>query len=95
MGADYLNNYEIGWKTQWFNRRLRWNGAFFREDWKDFQFSFLVPPSITAIANGGNARILGVENELQWVATNNLHAQHQLHLPQSLSHARTIAASSA
>jgi outer membrane receptor protein involved in Fe transport len=71
-GADYLNNYEIGWKTQWFNRRLRWNGAFFREDWKNFQFSFLVPPSITAIANGGNARILGVENELQWVATNNL-----------------------
>ena len=72
MQADYLKNYEIGWKTQWFNHRLRWNGALFREDWNDFQFSFLVPPSITAIANGGNARILGVENELQWATTNNL-----------------------
>jgi iron complex outermembrane receptor protein len=69
---DYLENYEIGWKTQWFDRRLRWNGAAFWEDWKNFQFSFLVPPSITAIANGGNARIKGLENEIQWAATNNL-----------------------
>jgi outer membrane receptor protein involved in Fe transport len=70
--ADYLKNYEIGWKTQWLDRRLRWNGAVFWEDWTNFQFSFLVPPSITAIANGGNARIKGVENELQWATTTNL-----------------------
>jgi iron complex outermembrane receptor protein len=70
--ADYLTNYEIGWKTQWLDRRLRWNGALFWEDWKNFQFSFLVPPSITAIANGGDARIKGLENELQWVATDHL-----------------------
>jgi len=69
---DYLKNYEVGWKTQWLNHRLRWNGALFWEDWTNFQFSFLVPPSITAIANGGNARIKGLENELQWAATNNL-----------------------
>ncbi len=69
---DYLENYEVGWKTQWFDHRLRWNGALFWEDWKNFQFSFLVPPSITAIANGGNARIKGIENELQWATTTNL-----------------------
>jgi outer membrane receptor protein involved in Fe transport len=69
---DYLQNYELGWKTQWLNHRLRWNGAVFWEDWKNFQFSFLVPPSITAIANGGNARIKGIENELEWAATTNL-----------------------
>ena len=69
--ADYLQNYEIGWKTQWFHR-LRWNGALFWENWDNFQFSFLVPPSITAIANGGNARIKGLENELQWAATDEL-----------------------
>jgi iron complex outermembrane recepter protein len=68
---DYLQNYEIGWKTQWFHR-LRWNGALFWENWDNFQFSFLVPPSITAIANGGNARIKGLENELQWAATDQL-----------------------
>ena len=69
---DYLQNYEVGWKTQWFDHRVRWNGALFWEDWKNFQFSFLVPPSITAIANGGNARIKGIENELQWATTPNL-----------------------
>ncbi|HUN75783.1 MAG TPA: TonB-dependent receptor [Steroidobacteraceae bacterium] len=69
--ADYLKNYELGWKTQWFHS-LRWNGAVFWENWDNFQFSFLVPPSITAIANGGNARIKGLENELQWAATDQL-----------------------
>ena len=70
--ADFLTNYEIGWKTQWFNHRLRFNGALFWEDWKNFQFSFLGPNSVNIVANGGNARIKGFETELQWAATNNL-----------------------
>ena len=70
--ADFLKNYEIGWKTQWFDHRLRWNGAVFWQDWKDFQFSFLGLNSVTIIVNGGNARIKGVENELEWAATNAL-----------------------
>ena len=70
--ADYLTNYEIGWKVQSSDHRVRWNGALFWEDWKNFQFSFLVPPSITAIANGGNARIKGLENELDFVPTDKL-----------------------
>jgi iron complex outermembrane recepter protein len=70
--ADYLENFEVGWKTQWFDHRVRWNGALFWENWKNFQFSYLVPPSITAIANGGNARIKGFENELDIVPTEHL-----------------------
>jgi iron complex outermembrane recepter protein len=71
--ADYLQNYEVGWKTQWFDHRLRWNGALFWEDWKNFQFAFSVPPgNVTAIANGGNAVIKGLESELEWAATNHL-----------------------
>jgi iron complex outermembrane recepter protein len=69
---DYLENYELGWKTQWLDHRLRYNGDLFWENWKNFQFSFLVPPSITAIANGGNAVIKGWENELQWLPTDRL-----------------------
>jgi outer membrane receptor protein involved in Fe transport len=69
---DFLQNYELGWKTQWLNHRLRYNGDLFLENWNNFQFSFLVPPSITAIANGGNARIKGWENELQWLPTDQL-----------------------
>jgi outer membrane receptor protein involved in Fe transport len=69
---DFLTNYEIGWKTQWFGHRLRWNGAAFWEDWKNFQFSFLGPSSLTIIENGGNARIKGIENEIEWAATDAL-----------------------
>jgi iron complex outermembrane recepter protein len=70
--ADYLQNYELGWKTQWLDHRLRYNGSLFLENWNNFQFSFLVPPSITFIANGGDARIKGWENDLQWLPTDNL-----------------------
>jgi iron complex outermembrane receptor protein len=69
---DFLTNYEFGWKTQWFGHRLRWNGALFWEDWKNFQFSFLGPNSLTIITNGGNARIKGIENEIEWAPTNEL-----------------------
>jgi len=69
---DFLTNYEIGWKTTWLAKSLRWNGAVFREDWKDFQFSFLGPNSLTIVANAGQAQILGMESDLEWAATNNL-----------------------
>ena len=68
-GQEYLTNYEIGWKTTWFNHHLRWNGAAFWEDWKNFQFSFLGPSSLNIIENAGNARIKGIENELEWAVT--------------------------
>jgi iron complex outermembrane receptor protein len=64
--ADFLKNYEIGWKTSWLNNHLRFNGAFFREDWDNFQFAFLGPFGLTQITNAGGARIKGVESELQW-----------------------------
>jgi iron complex outermembrane receptor protein len=70
--TDYLKNYELGWKTQWLDHRLRWNGAVFWEDWNNFQFSFLGLNSVTIIENGGNATIKGIENEFEWQATNAL-----------------------
>ena len=70
--SDFLTNYEIGWKTQWFDHHLRWNGAIFKEDWKNFQFSFLGLNSVTIIENGGDAEIKGIESELEWAATSKL-----------------------
>jgi outer membrane receptor protein involved in Fe transport len=66
--ADYLENYEIGWKTTWAENHVRYNGAFFLEDWNNFQFAFLGANSLTRIANAGAARVTGVEQELQWAA---------------------------
>jgi outer membrane receptor protein involved in Fe transport len=70
--ADFLKNYEIGWKTQWLGNTLRWNGSLFWEDWNNFQFSFLGANSVTIIRNGGNARIKGVETSVDWLPTSNL-----------------------
>jgi outer membrane receptor protein involved in Fe transport len=67
--ADFLTNIELGWKTQWLGHRVRWNGAVFQEDWKDFQFAFLGPNSVTVIVNGGQAKVQGLESELEWMVT--------------------------
>jgi iron complex outermembrane receptor protein len=66
---DYLTNYEIGWKTSWFNHSLRWNGAVFDERWKDFQFAYLGANALTIITNAGEAEIRGVESDLEWAVT--------------------------
>ncbi len=59
--ADYLTNYEIGFKTTLFDKMLRFNGAIYMQDWKAFQFAFLGLNSLTQIQNGSDARIKGVE----------------------------------
>ncbi|WP_135212918.1 TonB-dependent receptor [Vitreimonas flagellata] len=70
--SDFLDNYEIGWKTEWANGRLRWNGAAFLEVWEDFQFAFLGLNGLTEIQNAGDAEIRGVETDLTWAPTDNL-----------------------
>ena len=70
--SDQLKNYEVGWKTQWFGEHLRWNGAVFREDWDNFQFSYLGPNSVTVVQNAAAARSQGVETNMEWVVGNGL-----------------------
>lgn len=62
--ADFLDNYEFGWKTQWADGRLRWNGAIFHEVWEDFQFAFLGLSGLTEIQNAGDAEINGIETDI-------------------------------
>ena len=69
--SDFLTNYEFGWKTAWLDNRLTFNGALFREDWNDFQFSFLGLNGLTEIHNAPKAKINGLEMELNWAVTYN------------------------
>jgi iron complex outermembrane recepter protein len=66
---DYLTNFEAGWKTEWFGRRVRWNGALFDEEWKSAQFGITGQNGITEIVNAGHARVKGVESDVEWSAT--------------------------
>jgi len=65
---DQLDNYEVGWKTDWrlFNRSFQWNTSFYREKWDNVQVSFF-DPGFTGTAffddNGQNFRIDGVETQ--------------------------------
>lgn len=66
--ADYLKNYEIGWKTQWLGETLRWNGAVFVDDWNNFQFTILGPNSVSVVLNAPAAQIRGIETNFEWRA---------------------------
>jgi outer membrane receptor protein involved in Fe transport len=61
---DFLINYELGWKTTF--GPFRWNGAFYHQLWKKFQFSFLGESSLTVVQNGRDARINGVETDVNY-----------------------------
>jgi outer membrane receptor protein involved in Fe transport len=70
--SDYLTNYELGWKTTWMDNRLSFNGSVFQENWNDFQFSILGANGLTEIRNANQARVRGLETEVNWAATYNL-----------------------
>ncbi|HVO46261.1 MAG TPA: TonB-dependent receptor [Steroidobacteraceae bacterium] len=70
--SDTLSNFELGWKTSWMDRRLRWNGALFYEKWKNVQTAVQGQYGITSIVNAGDAKVEGMESELEWAATEHL-----------------------
>jgi outer membrane receptor protein involved in Fe transport len=69
FAADTLTNYEIGWKTSWFDRTLYVNGAIFWERWNKVQYSLPGILGIYYTINAGDARSRGVETQLIWKAT--------------------------
>ena len=76
--SDTLINNELGWKTQFFDHRLQWNGAIYQEDWKNAQVTFFQPGLLGNIgfnANGPNYRIRGVEQSFIAVLAEGLTAE--------------------
>ncbi|MBO9498033.1 MAG: TonB-dependent receptor [Novosphingobium sp.] len=63
-GPDTLDNYEVGWKTQF--GPITFNGAIYQEDWKHIQLSFLGANGLTEIRDAGIARIRGIEGDLSF-----------------------------
>ncbi|HWA20991.1 MAG TPA: TonB-dependent receptor [Caulobacterales bacterium] len=66
FNPEKIKTYEIGAKTDWFDKRLRVNVAAFRNDWQDLQVNagLVVPESVVTIqiaANAAQARLTGYE----------------------------------
>ena len=66
---DVLTNWEAGWKTQFADNRLQFNGAVFLEEWDDIQVSFQGENGITQVDNGPAAEVIGTEVQLDWLVT--------------------------
>ena len=65
--SDKLTNNEIGWKTEFFEHRLQWNGAIYRENWDNVQVAFFDPGLVGNIfynTNGQNFLVKGAETSL-------------------------------
>ena len=60
--ADELDNYEIGWKTNF--GPVRFNGSIYQQDWNGIQLSFLGANGLSEVRNAGIARIRGIELDL-------------------------------
>lgn len=71
---DNIDNYEFGWKTQWADNRVRFNGALYYLKWSDVQFAFLdfAVSNLTIIQNVGGSRTYGAEFDLTVDATDDL-----------------------
>jgi outer membrane receptor protein involved in Fe transport len=59
---DSLTNNELGWKTNWLDERIQWNGALYQENWDHVQLDSTDASVIGASAiNGGDYRVRGLE----------------------------------
>jgi iron complex outermembrane recepter protein len=84
--SDKLTNNEIGWKTEWFDHRLQWNGAVYRENWNNVQIEFFNPGVVGNLfydTNGQNFRIKGIESSLVGRVTSGLTLQYSVAWNQS------------
>ncbi|GAB3281450.1 TonB-dependent receptor [Parahaliea aestuarii] len=72
---ETLISYELGWKSELWDNRIRFNGAVYQTEIDDIILDYLPDPvnnpSIVSIFNSGEAKIRGVEFDLLMALTNN------------------------
>jgi outer membrane receptor protein involved in Fe transport len=61
FGPDTTTNYELGLKSEWWQKRLLFNLTGFYIDWKDTQVTGVTPLYLTYISNAGAAVSKGAE----------------------------------
>ena len=65
--SDKLTNNEVGWKTEWLDHRLQWNGAVYYDNWDNVQVAFFDPGAVGNVffnVNGQDFLVKGLETSL-------------------------------
>lgn len=73
-GPDYMDNYEIGMKTEWADGSFVLNASAFLMQWEDVQVSLFGIGQwwVRGTVNANTAESLGMEINFTWQATDNL-----------------------
>lgn len=70
---DKAWSYELGFKSQFLDRRVTWNSSIYYIDWRDLQILGIPDnPALGFTTNAGSAHSKGVESELQLRASDRL-----------------------
>ena len=75
---ETVDNFELGYRSEWLERRLIFNATAFYMDYQDKQEEIQQPSAtsgtgqVTRVVNAATATISGAEFELNWLATDGL-----------------------
>jgi outer membrane receptor protein involved in Fe transport len=73
FAPEYVNAYELGFKSQWLDDHLLFNLDVFRSNYRDLQVvveeGYSTGNGVAVVRNAAQARSQGVEYEGQWVAS--------------------------
>ncbi len=72
FSPERLTSYELGEKSDWLDRRLRFNVTGFIYDYDDLQVNQLISPGVVSISNAATASVKGAEVELAAVPIHGL-----------------------
>lgn len=77
--SDNLTNSEIGWKTEWLDHHLLFNGSIYEENWNNVQTGFDDPQgglgNLGFFSNGPSYRVRGVEPTVVFLVAKGLTVQ--------------------
>ncbi|HEX4184185.1 MAG TPA: TonB-dependent receptor, partial [Caulobacteraceae bacterium] len=71
FGPDYLTNYELGWKAEFWRRTVSVDASVFYLQWSRMQLPTVIG-GYTAQANGGRAHSEGFESQFTWTPVHGL-----------------------
>lgn len=64
FAPEWIWSYEAGLKSEFFDRKLRFNLSLFKYDYEDLQVQSLIASSVVSITNAATANVKGLEIEL-------------------------------